>query len=129
MRRPTLILFSFCLSALPGCGKSKAGPTFTDVATTIKAKVGSEFSITLGSNITTGYTWEFKTAPDLKLISLVDEKYEAPAKSDQVGAAGKQRFRFKVLAPGATKLDLQYVRPWEDPRQSVQTAVFSVELA
>lgn len=128
MRRSTLVLFALGMSALPGCGKGATAPTFTDVATTIKAKVGSEFSITLGSNITTGYTWEFKTSPDLKLVSLVDERYEAPAKTDQVGAAGKQRFRFKVLAPGTTKLDLQYVRPWEEPRQAVQTALFSVEL-
>lgn len=128
MRRLTLVMCALCMSALPGCGKSKAAPTFTDVATTIKAKVGSEFAITLGSNITTGYTWEFKSAPDQKLVSLVDERYEAPAKADQVGAAGKQRFRFKVLAPGTTKLDLQYVRPWEEPRQAVQTALFTVEL-
>jgi inhibitor of cysteine peptidase len=127
--RPAVLTLALCVAVLPGCGKAKAAPAFSDVASGVKAKVGTEFSLLLDSNITTGYTWEFKSAPDSKLLALVDSKFEAPSKSDRAGVPGHQRFRFKVLAPGMTKLDLQYVRPWEDPRVPAQTATFTVELS
>lgn len=129
MRLASAGLVVIGLSVMPGCSKSANGPTFTDVATAITAKPGKEFSVTLNANITTGYTWEFKTEPDSKVVVLVDQRYEAPPASSRVGEAGKQRFRFKAVAAGSAKLDLQYVRPWEDPRQAVQTAVFTVTIA
>ena len=87
----------------------------------ITVKAGQEFKISLASNPTTGYGWQFAKHPDAKLLKLLGSEFK-PAQSKLVGAGGTQVWTFKALAPGKTPLALNYVRAWEKntPRPSTR---------
>ncbi len=91
----------------------------------IKVTVGQEFKITVPSNPTTGYRWQFAKAPDEKTLKLLREDYEHP-KSNLAGAGGKQVWTFKALAYGKTTLELNYIRPWETNSPPAESTNFVV---
>jgi inhibitor of cysteine peptidase len=91
----------------------------------IKVTVGQEFKVSLPSNATTGYRWQFVKTPDEKALKLLREDYEHP-ESNLVGAGGKQTWTFRALAYGKTTLELGYVRPWETNSPPAQSTNFVV---
>jgi predicted secreted protein len=76
---------------------------------TIKAKVGDIFDIVLEGNPTTGFIWQ----PSVPHEALEHLDTYSEVQSSLVGAAVKQRFLFKALAPGKIDLVFRYSRPWE----------------
>jgi inhibitor of cysteine peptidase len=93
-------LISFCFAA-----QSK-GPKV------IETKVGQNFTITLGSNATTGYQWQFAKPLDESKLQLLSSDY-LMNKTDLVGAPGKQAWVFKAIKAGKTTVYFKYVRSWE----------------
>ena len=87
--------------------------TYTDEGQTIDIGVNQEFVIALGSNPTTGYSWQ--ASYDETLLELVGGKseYKEEAKGGVVGAGGIEYFRFKAVKTGRTEITLVYQRPWE----------------
>jgi predicted secreted protein len=84
-------------------------------------KVGQEFIVSLDSNPSTGYTWDFNKDLDDKLLALeTDKAYisDATANDNIVGQGGKTCWKFKALQAGTTEIEFRYARPWE----SVQPA-------
>ena len=79
---------------------------------TIHAKAGKEFSLTLKSNITTGYQWQLTKAVDKEFLILTGLRY-ITKQADLVGAGGKEEWTFKAVKPGTAVISFQYVRPWE----------------
>ena len=109
---------------LSGCvGEVK---TYTDSGQTIDVSVNQEFVIALGSNPTTGYSWQ--VSHDENMLELVESKYETgeEAKQGVVGAGGVELFRFKALKIGRTEITMVYKRPWEE--QSLDQKVFTVNV-
>ena len=109
---PVLLVSSAGCGGVPpqseGAGiRGEGGP-----AGRIKARVGEEFVITLDSNPTTGYRWEFTKPLDEGIVTLVDSKYEAP-QTRRRGAGGRQVWTFKAAGKGRTVISLKYIRPWE----------------
>jgi len=85
--------------------------------------VGQTFILSLPSNPSTGYRWDFAQLFDDKLLELsVDNAYQSEGDVDQliVGQGGRSYWKFKALQSGTTELNLQYARPWES-RQPAQT--------
>jgi len=75
-----------------------------------------EFTITLKSNPTTGFSW-FLGKYDEGLIKAVSQKYVAPS-SKLMGAPGYEVWTFKVLPkafaiPSTMEIEMDYARPWE----------------
>lgn len=75
-----------------------------------------EFTLTLQSNATTGYSW-FLSKYDNKLMTPVSHKYVAP-NSKLMGAGGYEVWVFKVApaaftVPQTMKVVMEYARPWE----------------
>jgi len=119
-------LIAICL--LAGCvGEVK---TYTDSGQTIDIGVDQEFVIALGSNPTTGYSWQ--ESYDESILELIgDESTYKPgkeAKQGVVGAGGVEYFRFKTLKTGETEITLVYKRPWEEPTPQDVTKVFTVSI-
>lgn len=91
----------------------------------LTVKVGQEFKISLQYNASTGYQWQFGQPPDQNLLKLLGTEYKRP-KSNLLGAGGDEIWTFKALAEGKTKLELNYVRPWEKGSSPAQRTNFVI---
>jgi len=111
--------FLILLAVIPIClvaGCVGEVNTYTDPGQTIDIGVNQEFVIALGSNLTTGYSWQ--ASYDETMLELVGGqstyKLSEEAKQGLVGAGGVEYFRFKALKTERTKITLVYKRPWEE---------------
>ncbi len=114
------------LSLVGGCTGVK---TYDDEGQPIDIGLDQEFIIALGSNPTTGYSWQ--ASYDETMLELVggEPTYEADeTEEDVVGGGGVEYFRFLTLEPGETEITLVYKRPWEDPTPQDETKVFTVNI-
>jgi inhibitor of cysteine peptidase len=117
MKKCLLILMMVVVTAstLLGC----AAPATAKVKvygkddTTIFAKVGEEFTITIDENPTTGYQWRFSVS-DEKIVSMSKDEYVPDSRAEDVEGAGGQRvLTFKANAKGNTTINMVYERSWE----------------
>lgn len=91
----------------------------------ISVSAGSQFTVTLESNPTTGFRWELAGITDKTVLEVVDSKYEPGEKAGQkppvAGAGGTEVWTFKALKAGTAKLSMEYSRPWQGGEKGVQT--------
>jgi inhibitor of cysteine peptidase len=114
----TIVLFTMILS---GCGAK----SYNDPAQVINTSVNQEFTIALGSNITTGYSWQPEY--DLNALTLVGNEYKADDTTGKVvGAVGTEYFHFKAIKSGTSEILFTYYRPWETPKPEDSTAKFDI---
>jgi inhibitor of cysteine peptidase len=105
------------------------GVNYIDPLKTIVVKKSApEFTITIQSNPTTGYSWSLKDY-DYNLISPVSSKYYPPVNKKLIGAGGYEKWTFRVkpqgfIVPQTTSLTLIYSRPWD--QQGAQVTIFKV---
>jgi inhibitor of cysteine peptidase len=117
-----MVVVATCLVA--GCvGEVE---TYTDPGQTINTGVNQQFVIALGSNQTTGYSWQ--ESHDATILELVEKIYKEEAKQGVVGAGGVEYFRFKALKAGETEITLVYKRPWEEPTPQDVTKIFTINI-
>lgn len=111
---------------LSGCGTP--AKAYTDAGKTISTSINGEFTIALGSNMTTGYSWQ--PVYDNSSISLQNKEYkESDTTGKQiVGAGGTQYFYFKALKSGEYKITFTYYRPWETPTPQDQVQDFTINV-
>lgn len=122
-----LILFMapiLVTSLVTGCAGGVE--TYTDSGRAISIGINQEFAIALGSNPTTGYSWQ--ESYDETMLELAEKKYEPgkEAKQGMVGAGGVEYFRFKALKTGETEVTLVYKRPWKE--EILDQKVFTVNI-
>ncbi|NLV21915.1 MAG: DUF3298 domain-containing protein [Syntrophomonadaceae bacterium] len=93
-------------------------------------KPGQEFVLSLASNSTTGYVWDFSKSYDDKLLELVAKTYktDSPANANLAGQGGRTYWKFKALQTGKTEIELRYARPWESV-QPAQTYKIAINIA
>jgi inhibitor of cysteine peptidase len=124
MKRFLLLLAVVATCLVAGCtGKVE---TYTDPGQTVTIGVNQEFVIALGSNQTTGYSWQ--ESHDQTMLELVEKIYKEEAKQGVVGAGGVEYFRFKAVKTGQTEITLVYKRPWEEPTPQDATKVFTINI-
>ena len=88
--------------------------------------VGDFLQVSLGSNPSTGFTWEEKLlVSDPKVVAQTGHEVIAP-KQGQPGAAGSEVWMLQALAPGNTTVSTTYGRPW--PGGEKDSWVFSVNI-
>ena len=97
---------------------------YTDPSTPIEAATGEEFTISLDSNPSTGYSWRIAGKVDERVVRLAGTSF-IPPDSDLRGAAGTRIWTFKGAGEGKTMLSFEYLRPWEN-RPPRQKATFTV---
>ena len=102
--------------------------TYDDTGQEIDIGVGQEFIIALGSNPSTGYSWQ--ASYDEAMLELVggESSYElAETEEGVVGVGGTELFRFRALEAGETEITLTYAQPWEGGG-TAETKVFNVSI-
>jgi inhibitor of cysteine peptidase len=111
-----LIMTIFAISMISGVStadKCIQGNNIEEKQLTVK--LGEKFRIKLESNPSTGYTWlpEF----DSEFLKLVMNKYYSTKEKNEIPIVGKpgiQKFTFKAVKTGETKITMAYARPWEN---------------
>lgn len=72
---------------------------------------GSEITINLPANPTTGYSWAIEKA-DENVLALINDVY-TPDQPVIPGSGGTQTLTFKAIKAGTAPVELKYWRPWE----------------
>jgi predicted secreted protein len=103
----SVVLYAGCSPEPRGSEDDEPTPSYDK---TIDVKVGDQFTITLGSQPSTGYEWELDF--DLTTIRL-DSKSFVPD-SNLTGSPGTDTYTFTALAVSKTKIEMIYKREWED---------------
>ena len=136
----TLAMIGILLSA-SACAAVNANtsPEQTDVVVTIDElmqqehiakqvtiNAGNILKVTLGSNPSTGFSWEEQAQiGDQTLLEQTDQKFIAP-ETDIPGAAGNQEWTFKATGQGTTTVFMEYSRPWEGGEKGIWTLELTV---
>lgn len=92
----------------------------------ISAARGSEITITLASNHTTGYSWRLANKPNAAVVKFLRSEYVAPNNTGRVGQGGVEALSFRAVGRGTSTIVLEYARPWEKNVQPAKKQVFSV---
>lgn len=94
----------------------------------IQFKAGTNFTITLRTNMSTGYQWQLAEPLDETMLELVNTEY-IPYRTQRLGADGKQLFTFKALKAGETTISFKYAREGEKekPPEKEQTISISIK--
>jgi inhibitor of cysteine peptidase len=119
-----LLILMLVAAALTVVGCIGVAKTYDDPGQAVNIGVNQEFIIALGSNPSTGYSWQ--ESHDQTMLELVKWEYEEQAEEGVVGAGGIEYFRFKAVKAGQTEITLVYQRTWEEPNPQDMTKVFTV---
>lgn len=84
-----------------------AGPA--QLMLTGQVTAGDALPLTLETNLSTGYNWQFSEY-DQNLLSLEDTSFSRPTAP---GSPQKVTFQLKALSSGSTQITLSYRRPFE----------------
>ena len=122
------ILGTMLIVAVITSGCSTKAEANTDSGKAVNAVLNQEFTIALGSNISTGYSWQ--PAFDANYLNLVTKEYKNGdnANGKIVGAPGVEYFTFKALKTGDTRVTFTYMRPWEPATPQDQQQIFTINI-
>jgi inhibitor of cysteine peptidase len=122
-----LLILMLIAAALTVAGCIGVAETYDDPGQDINIGVNQKFIIALGSNPTTGYSWQ--ASYDETRLELVGGKseYKEATTEGVVGAGGIEYFRFKALKTGQAEISLTYEQPWEGGGTG-ETKVFTVNV-
>jgi inhibitor of cysteine peptidase len=86
--------------------------TEADNGRTVTLASGDTLMVSLGSTPGTGFGWKVAKV-DRKVLKETGKPELIHSPNPMPGAPATQRFRFVVSGEGTTRLELEYVRPWE----------------
>ena len=86
--------------------------TYTSKDTEISAEVGENFTISLSSNQSTGYSWSVGMISDNSQVVVTGMDYDLPDNA-KTGQGGDEVWHLKAVATGTVKLMFYYARSWE----------------
>jgi len=82
----------------------------------VEVTAGESFTVTLGSNPTTGFQWvEEAQISDTGVLEQVKHEFISPESEPPPppGTPGQEVWTFKALKKGTTTVSMEYSRPWE----------------
>ncbi len=100
--------------------------TYTETSSEIAATVGENFTISLESNQSTGYSWSVGMVSDNAQVVVAGMDYDLP-ESSKTGQGGAEVWHLKAVAPGSVKLMFYYARSWEKDAPA-KTVTFNVTI-
>jgi inhibitor of cysteine peptidase len=115
------LLFCSVASYAEPVSTNKAPIAYTEDHLNITVNADNpQFTIELGSNPTTGYSWFLREYDD-KILTPVKHSY-IPAKNKLLGASGVEVWTFRVkpdvfIVPQQSTLRFIYTRPWQNDDQ------------
>jgi len=91
----------------------------------IESKAGRRFEVSLESNKSTGFEWQFEMDPPSGIARMV--KYEYRLKYPRmIGQGGEEIWSFRALAAGTVRITFKYRRPWEKKAAAEREVVYYV---
>lgn len=130
----SLLILAGALGACGG-GDTREARVYTeaDNGSTIRMTAGETFTIRLGENASTGYTWTLRQSSGLKLLR---DEFEQPRTSAApgdpssvlVGAPGTRVFELEVAGAGTQLVHAVYHRTWE-AKDDAGTQEFTLTVA
>lgn len=99
-------------------------PTLAREAT---VAVGGDLEVILGSNPTTGYSWDITSQPDMGVLQRVG-KGGSPPPTPLPGAPGTQSFSFSGVSSGSTTIEFTYWQPFDKDAKPAQVLTLNVEV-
>ena len=100
--------------------------TYTEKDAEIVASIGENFTISLESNQSTGYSWSVGMVSDNAQVVVAGMDYDLP-ESAVTGQGGAEVWHMKAVAPGVVKLVFYYSRTWEKDAPA-KTVSFNVSI-
>lgn len=121
--RPVVLIA--LLAVMAGCGGDAAsvGIDIDDAGGTVTMAESETLELRLEANPTTGYQW---VVLESSVVRLTSESHEP--ESDLDGAGGVTTFHFTPVAVGTGRLQLGYLRPWEDGVAPIDEYTITVEV-
>ncbi|MEU0539281.1 protease inhibitor I42 family protein [Nocardia sp. NPDC005978] len=96
----------------------------------VRLAVGQSLSVWLAANPSTGYAWDVAMLDQNIVKQNGGAEYEQdPSPDGMVGVGGKTLWSFTAVAPGATRLQLQYRRAWEQGVPPAETFTLDLSVA
>lgn len=93
----------------------------SDSGDAVKIGIGEELFVDLDANPATGFQWEVLEISDTSVIEKESNEYKASEANATVGSGGVERWTFKALNKGTTRLYLEYSQPWEGGIKEAKT--------
>lgn len=122
MKKYLLMAFLATLIFQYGCKEKVI--TYADSGTTVQLKTGQSLKVELSGNPSTGNDWRKITFNEQ--VIMKDGKRDYNLDDDRIGSGGIYQFHFKALAPGKTKLYMEYGPKYDDQKEALK--IFEVEV-
>lgn len=122
MKKFWIVLFIGSLLFQYGCKEKVV--SYTDSGTTVHLKTGQGLKVELSGNPSTGNDWR-KIAYDDQVI-MEDRNRDYILDDDRIGSGGVYQFHFKALAPGKTKLYMEYGPKYDNEKEALK--IFEIEV-
>lgn len=100
---------SAALALLLAISACRGDRTFGDPSQPIEVRAGSDFTIALESNQSTGYRWVLVDTAALGPLRLVGTRYHVPRVT--LGGGGTERWTFHAPTAGKGAVSLAYAGP------------------
>jgi len=114
-----LIIMLFCLKE--ACAQMEESDK------QLQVKAGEQFTITLESNRTTGYSWHLAEPLDETIVTLIGSEYVRPDKV-KPGAGGREIWTFKAVEEGKTVINFKYIRSWEKDKPPARKCSYTITI-
>jgi inhibitor of cysteine peptidase len=88
--------------------------------------VNQQLDICLPENRVAGYRWVLASTAGGP-CALIGDAYEPP--DGPPGRPGLRRWTFKATQPGQERIDLAYVRPWQQDQPPARTFTLHVQVS
>lgn len=122
MKKFWFVLFMVSLLFLWGCKEKVV--TYSDNGATVQLKAGQALKVELSGNPSTGNDWRKITYDDQVIIE--DGKRDYKLDDDKIGSGGVYQYHFKALAPGKTKLFMEYGPKYDNQKEALK--IFEIEV-
>jgi len=85
-------------------------------------------TVRLGSNPTTGYSWEVTEIVHPEVIKQASSNYEEPKDTGLVGAGGTDVWVFNATDTGLAMIRMSYGQPWSGGEKDAYTVTINVNI-
>jgi inhibitor of cysteine peptidase len=93
---------------------------------TVTIPAGTQLTLTLDENPTTGFSWELELSSGLSVVS--DSYQTTPGREGMPGAGGTHNWTIEATTAGTQTIAGHYRRPWENPPVDAETFMLTVEV-
>ena len=89
-------------------------------------EVGDKITVSLCSNPTTGFEWDYEMSED-NVLKEEDHDFEEPD-TDDLGAPGRETWTFEGTTKGSAVVMMEYSQPWEGGDKKAWTYRMNVKV-